>query len=187
MTSPTTNRTYRVLIIDDSNNIHEDFRKVLVRTDDSAVSKMEEELFGDVPATTGPTVNFTLDSAYQGEEGIALFVKAKEELRPYALAFVDMRMPPGIDGLGTIVKLWEIDPQLQIVICSAYSDYSWTEIINRIGRNDRLVILRKPFDNIEVLQLAHALTEKWSLVQQVQSQVHNLETLVAERDRKSVV
>lgn len=181
MSTPTINRTYRVLIVDDSNNIHEDFRKVLVRPDDSLVAQMEAELFGDAPAVTGPSVRFTVDSAFQGDEGIAMLTKAKKDSNPYALAFVDMRMPPGLDGLGTIVKLWEVDPQLQVVICSAYSDYSWTEIINRVGRNDRLVILRKPFDNIEVLQLAHSLTEKWGLLQQVQSQLQNLETLVAER------
>lgn len=181
MTTSTKNRTYRVLIIDDSNNIHDDFRKVLIRSDDSLVAQMEAELFGDAPAVPEPLVHFTVDSAFQGDEGVAMLAKAKENAAPYSLAFVDMRMPPGLDGLATIVKLWEVDPQLQIVICSAYSDYSWTEIINRVGRNDRLVILRKPFDNIEVLQLAHALTEKWSLARQVQSQLQNLETIVAQR------
>jgi len=184
MSPSTTVRSYRVLIIDDSNNIHEDFKKVLGRPNDSAVAQLEAELFGDTPAVFERPVQFFVDSAYQGDDGIALVAQAKAEKNPYALAFVDMRMPPGMDGLGTIVKLWEIDPRLQVVICSAYSDYSWTEIITRVGRNDRLVILRKPFDNIEVLQLAHALTEKWSLQVQVQQHVDELENLVDDQTRQ---
>lgn len=184
MNSLTTNRCYRVLIIDDSSNIHEDFKKVLAQPTDSTVARLEAELFGDTPAVFDNQVQFVVDSAYQGDDGLTLLTKAKEANDPYALAFVDMRMPPGMNGLDTIVKLWEIDPQLQVVICSAYSDYSWTEIISRIGRNDRLVILRKPFDNIEVLQLAHALTEKWNLRQQVQVHVDELENLVDDRTRE---
>lgn len=184
MTSLTTNRCYRVLIIDDSNNIHEDFKKVLAQPTDSTVARLEAELFGDTPAVFDTQVQFVVDSAYQGDDGIGLLTQAKEANDPYALAFVDMRMPPGMNGLDTIVKLWDVDPRLQVVICSAYSDYSWTEIIARVGRNDRLVILRKPFDNIEVLQLAHALTEKWNLQQQVQAHVDELETLVDDRTRE---
>lgn len=79
------------------------------------------------------------------------------------MAFVDVRMPPGWDGVETAAHLWEAAPDLQVVICTAYSDYSWDEMIGQFGTNDRLVILKKPFDNIEVLQLACALTEKWRL------------------------
>ena len=79
------------------------------------------------------------------------------------MAFIDVRMPPGWDGIETTAKIWEIDPELQVVICTAYSDYSWDQMIARIGQSDRLVILKKPFDNIEVMPLANALTEKWRL------------------------
>lgn len=184
MSSLSATRSYRVLIIDDSNNIHEDFKKVLSRPNDMGVSALEAELFGDAETVEDTSSWFVVDSAFQGDEGIAMVTKAKDEKDPYALAFVDMRMPPGLDGLGTIVKLWEVDPQLQVVICSAYSDYSWTEIIARLGRSDRLVILRKPFDNIEVLQLTHALTEKWNLHQQVESHVNKLESLVSKRTQE---
>ena len=92
-----------------------------------------------------------------------------------------MRMPPGWDGLETTMKLWEVEPDLQIVICSAYSDYSWEDLIAKIGQSDRLVILKKPFDNVEVLQLSLALTEKWHLLQQSRLQLETLQRAVAER------
>ena len=107
--------------------------------------------------------------------------RAAEEGNPYALAFVDVRMPPGWDGVETIGQLWKCCPELQIVVCSAYSDYSWEEMIHQLGHSPNLVVLRKPFDNTEVLQLAHALTEKWRLNRKVQSQLDDLETLVRRR------
>jgi two-component system sensor histidine kinase/response regulator len=100
---------------------------------------------------------------------------------PYMMAFVDVRMPPGWDGVETTSKLWEHDPQLQVVICTAYSDYAWEELIRKLGYSDRLVILKKPFDPIEVFQLANALTEKWRLSQRAQSRLDNLERLVQDR------
>ena len=63
--------------------------------------------------------------------------KALEEGRPYAMAFVDIRMPPGWDGVETTLKIWEIDSEIQIVICTAYSDYSWEEMFAAIGNDDR--------------------------------------------------
>ena len=82
------------------------------------------------------------------------------------MAFVDVRMPPGWDGIETIARIWEVYPDLQIVVCTAYSDYSWEEMRAKVGQPDSLLVLKKPFDNIEVQQLAHALTKKWLLNQQ---------------------
>src|SRR5208283_2874102 len=108
-------------------------------------------------------ITFELDSAYQGQEGLAKVTKALAEDRPYAMAFVDVRMPPGWDGVETIERLWEVDPRLQIVVCTAYSDYSWEQLLAKVGQPDNLVILKKPCDNVEVQQLALALTRKWLL------------------------
>jgi signal transduction histidine kinase len=91
---------------------------------------------------------------------------ARNESRPYAVAFVDMRMPPGWDGLETIEHLWEVDAELQVVICSAYTDHSWEDIVRRLGHDDRLLILQKPFSSIEVSQAATSLTRKWNLGRQ---------------------
>jgi signal transduction histidine kinase len=99
------------------------------------------------------------------------------------MAFVDMRMPPGWNGIETIERLWREDPQLQVVICTAYSDTPWEEVLERLDARDRLLILKKPFDAIEVRQLAHALTAKWQSAQEAASHIGGLETAVEERTR----
>lgn len=167
----------RILTVDDNAAIHQDFRKILLEASNVAsapVSDAEAALFGDdapaakVPASaaiaTQEAPEYTLDSALQGQEALERVQQARKEGRPYALVFLDVRMPPGWDGIETAQKLWEADPELQIVLCTAYSDYSWQETVAALGRTDRLLILKKPFDRVEVCQLAAALTEKWNLV-----------------------
>jgi len=173
---------HRVLVIDDTKGIHEDFRKILAPStgQDEQLAAVEAALFGE-PAPQRPRARFSLDSAYQGAEGLSLARRALQEGRRYEVAFVDVRMPPGLDGVETTAKLWEIDPDIQVVICTAYSDYSWDDMIEQVGHSDRLVILKKPFDMVEVLQLANALTEKWRLLQANRSRLDALETEVAER------
>lgn len=171
-------------MIDDNPAIHDDFRKILVpeRTDQS-LSELEEAFFGEA-ISKGPDLQIELDSAHQGQEGLKKIVDAIDEERPYAVAFVDMRMPPGWDGLTTIEHLWRADPDLQVVICTAYSDHSWAEICDRLGQSDQLLLLKKPFDNVEVCQLALALTEKWNLQRQSQLTKQGLESLVEERTQE---
>lgn len=153
----------RILIIDDNRAIHEDFRKILLpqRPVNSALSAMEDALFGDAPEVTEKDL-FDISSAYQGKEAFEMVQQASDAGCPFAMAFVDVRMPPGWDGVETISRMWEKNPDLQVVICSAYSDYSWEQIVEKLGKTDRLLILRKPFDPLEVQQLASNLTEKWS-------------------------
>ena len=167
----------RVLIIDDMPTIHDDFRKILHRADASDLDEAAATLFG---AVTCPSCrsDFSVDSAYQGEEGLELTQTAVAEGRPYALAFVDVRMPPGWDGITTIEKLWQADPCLQVVICTAHSDYSWEEVAERLGHSESLLILKKPFDNVEVLQLAHALTKKWALARESNHRLADLDAMV---------
>lgn len=170
----------RILVIDDNRDIHEDFRKIF--ESDASVESLdvaEARLFGAAEST--PRKKFQIDSAYQGREGLALVQKALAAGTPYALAFVDVRMPPGWDGIETIVHLWEAYPDLQVVICTAYSDYSWDEMHQKLGDSDRLVILKKPFDTVEVLQLAGTLTEKWRLLQQTRQHTQELEETIANR------
>lgn len=153
----------RILIVDDTRAIHQDFRKILGRRDTSELGDLESELFGsERPAA----VSFEVDSAYQGAEGVEMVRAAFAAGAPFALAIVDMRMPPGLDGIQTITRMWEIDPELQVVICTAFSDANWHDIIKQVGTTDRLLILKKPFDLVEVCQLALALTEKWRLARQ---------------------
>jgi len=158
---PNSKTSRRILVIDDSANIHDDFRKILCN-DRASSSKLEAAgaaLFGDAEASVGQA-EFEVDSAFQGVHGLARVYHAIQEGHPYAMVFLDVKMPPGWDGIEVAPKLWVADPDLQIVICTADAGYSWEEIIAKLG-TDRLVILKKPFDRMEVLQLAHNLTERW--------------------------
>jgi two-component system sensor histidine kinase/response regulator len=177
-------RNSRILVVDDNEAIHQDFRKILQCDPeiDSGLSESRAALFGEVAAPAARQT-FEIDSAFQGEEGLELVLRALAENRPYSLAFVDVRMPPGWDGIETIARIWERDSDVQVVICTAYSDYSWNEMLEKLGQSDRLVVLKKPFDNIEVQQLASALTEKWRLARQVRSRLNDLEQMVSERTR----
>ena len=157
----------RVLIIDDNPTIHEDIRKILSPPlPDAEMLDMAAELFGEPESTVEQQI-FRIDSALQGQEGLTLVERALADKDPYALAFVDVRMPPGWDGIETIRQIWKLYPELQVVVCTAYSDRSWGDIVNTVGHSDGLLILKKPFDNVEVLQLAHALTRKWNLSREV--------------------
>src|ERR1051325_5188905 len=160
----------RILIVDDTRAIHDDVRKIL-RGRDSEIGELESELFGQ---GAPPAVRFETSSAYQGLEAVELVRASVAAGQPFAVALVDMRMPPGIDGLQTIERIWEIDREIQIVICTAFSDAGWDAITARFGATDRLLILKKPFDLAELRQLALALSEKWALARQARARVAEL-------------
>jgi len=176
-----TNR--RILVVDDNPRIHDDFRTILVRTPDGDdyLADLEAELFGETAPERSHDLPFEVDSAHQGHEGLDLVKRALAEGRPYAVAFVDIRMPPGWDGVETIRRLWEVDPALQVVICTAYSDYSWEETVDLLDPVEQFLILKKPFDTVVVRQLAHALTEKWSRGRRERERMADLEVRVDER------
>ena len=176
----------RILIVDDNRAIHDDFRKILGRNvgGPQHLNALEAELFDEAPKSSDDVAaSFEVSSAYQGQEALAMVTAALERDEAFAMAFVDMRMPPGWDGVTTIEKLWAIDPHLQVVICTAYSDYSWEEILARLGMNDRLLLLKKPFDTAEVCQLAAALTEKWHLARHAHLKLAQLRGMVGEKTR----
>jgi two-component system NtrC family sensor kinase len=178
----------RILVVDDNHAIHDDFHKIFAPPDANAgtLDDLEAALL-DLPAASAPAAQpFELVSAFQGREALDHVVAATRDRRPFALAFVDMRMPPGWDGLETIERIWQVDPDLQIVICSAYSDHSWSDLRARLGPRESLLILKKPFDTVEVVQCAHALTNKWQLARRVRAQVDELEATVAARTQELV-
>ncbi len=178
-TAPLTlqSENHRILVIDDNPSIHEDFRKILGPAD----AELAQELDADEAALFGETADaprlasFQIDSAFQGEEGLVKVRSAAVNGVPYAVAFVDVRMPPGWDGIETISRIWKEFPDLQIVICTAYSDYSWDEIAKSVRESDQMLVLKKPFDNVEVVQMAHALSKKWQLTQTARRQMDDLE------------
>ncbi len=173
---------YRILIVDDNPAIHDDFRKILngACPANEAVTNLMAQVFGKAPSREVHAI-FELESAMQGREALEKVERSVAEERPYSMAFVDVRMPPGWDGVETITRLWAVDPSIQMVICTAYSDFSWHEIVEKLGNSDRLVILKKPFDNIEVLQLAHAQSRRWLVTSQAACKLEDLEKMVRER------
>ena len=172
--------THRILVIDDNPAIHQDYRKILVADGKALTSEAEAGLFGEQqPDTARP--RFDMDSAMQGRDGVELARAALAEGRRYSVAFVDMRMPPGWDGLETVEQLWKIDPDVQVVICSAYTDYDWLELLARLGHSDKLIVVKKPFEPIEILQCASALSQKWQNARALKRHVESLELVVTDR------
>ncbi len=155
----------RILVADDLVNIHEDFAKILTAAtsqlaDVPGLARFAPELLvSSEPTRPAYELNFVT----QGEEAVRAVTRAQIRNQPYAVAFLDVRMPPGIDGVETAGQLLKLDPELQIVLCTAYTDYSFAEISVRFGGSPNFLILKKPFDPAEVVQIALALTHKWEL------------------------
>ena len=173
----------RIIIIDDNEAIHEDFRKVLLdESGDDDLLELQRLCFGESEATEAkPALKFVLSHALQGDAGLQMVAKAIADEQPFDMAFVDMRMPPGWTGIRTIQELWKVDPDLEVVICSAYSDHTWSEITNELGRSHQLLILKKPFDTTEVLQMSLALTEKRRLSRIASLKMEQIARIVVER------
>ena len=163
-----TSNASRILVIDDNQAVHEDYRKVLESSqDDGLLDEMESLLFDDNSSQQpqAPDFDFQIDSAFQGNEGLELVKKSLVDDSPYAIAFIDMRMPPGWNGIKTAKEIWKIDPNLPVVICTAYTDHTWEEIISELTRVELLLILKKPFDNIELKQMAASQSSLRNLVE----------------------
>jgi CheY-like chemotaxis protein len=152
----------RILIVDDDRDIHGDFERVLARTQSrsSVRAALDLEIFG-ASDPIPPEQRYGLSHAYQGREALALVQRSVETRCRFALAFIDMRMPPGWDGAQTIEQLWRVDPAINCVMCTAYSDFSWEETLARTGRTQGLHLLRKPFQAEQVLRFASVLCQKW--------------------------
>lgn len=152
--------TAAILIVDDEKAIHESYRHCLHHEpgDTSELDALEALLFGEdeeadsPPAHRSPT--FEIEHAYQGEQAIELLETRMRHGGSYRLAFVDVRMPPGWDGIETSRRLRELDPGLAIVICTAYCDMSWDHIRAAIPGPDNLFLLRKPFNPEQIRALA---------------------------------
>jgi diguanylate cyclase (GGDEF)-like protein/PAS domain S-box-containing protein len=178
------NSPFHIIIIDDNPDIHRDFIKILKLSNAAnQFTEFDRELFGEESETPGATSlpEFEIDTATQGVEAVLKVREALEKGNPFALAFVDVRMPPGIDGIETIKKIWELDHDIQIVICTAYSDYSWGDTVKNLGVSDNLLILKKPFDVEAVKQLASTLTKKWLISRDTKQHTKSLNKLVDQR------
>jgi serine phosphatase RsbU (regulator of sigma subunit) len=177
----------RILLVDDNASIHEDFKHILnagpARLDD-AKQILERELFDDVPADTlsaGPM--YQIDDAFQGDDAIAMVDEAESEGFPYSVIFMDVRMPPGIDGIQTTGLIWKRHPFVEVVICTAHSDYAWEDILKALGSTDHLLFIHKPFDSVTIKQTAQTLCAKWDLDLQNRNYISHLEARIRERTR----
>jgi signal transduction histidine kinase len=178
-------RQRKILVVDDNPDIHSDFETILKSEESTEnLDQLEAEIFGSTRETISHAHEYLLSFALQGQQALEMVDAALAAHDPFHLAFVDMRMPPGWNGLESIEHIWKSDPDLQIVLCTAYSDFSWEEIEERLHRTDNLLILKKPFDVSEVAQMASTLTRKWILLKTAQLKQEELESLVDERTRE---
>ncbi|REL24618.1 hybrid sensor histidine kinase/response regulator [Rhodohalobacter sp. SW132] len=180
----------RILVVDDNEAIHKDIESILKSTassSDSELENFEDELFGEeysAEKSDAVLVDYDIDHAYQGEEAVEMVERANKSNDPYSLIFMDVRMPPGIDGIQAIQKTWKNNPNVEVVICTAYSDYSWEHILENLGTSDKLLFMRKPFDTTALKQTALTLTTKWKLQQETIYYTENLEKEVENRTKE---
>lgn len=175
----------RILIVDDNESIHTDFKKVLAGHTEDRLRSVEMELFGEDDSSSGSDelgMDYDLDHAYQGEEAVSMVDAAAAEGNPYALIFMDVRMPPGMDGVRATAEIWKNHPNLEVVICTAHSDYSWNQMLDEIGATDKLQFIRKPFDMVTVQQLALSLTKKTELSLQTENYIRRLEVEMSQKE-----
>jgi PleD family two-component response regulator len=180
-------RNNRILVVDDTESIHNDFKKILTSIESQSnrsLYDLENLIFENDRSTPENSIQYEIDDAFQGDDAVHMVQTAEDEGRPYGLIFMDVRMPPGINGIEAIEKIWAINPEIEIVICTAYSDYSWEEIIDRLGSSERLLFLKKPFFSAEVKQIAQSLIIKRNLEDKVKHMIHSLEQEVIDRTRQ---
>jgi serine phosphatase RsbU (regulator of sigma subunit)/anti-sigma regulatory factor (Ser/Thr protein kinase) len=178
----------RILIVDDNKSIHEDIQRILqsavVSQDEPKFSQIETELFGKenkAEKANFVSIQYVIDNAYQGEEAVRMVEQAAKDGKNYSLVFMDVRMPPGMDGISAIEAIWKVVPDTEVVICTAHSDYSWDDILGRLGSSDHLLFLRKPLDSVAVKQTALAICRKYQIGKELEKYVRNLEQMVDER------
>lgn len=171
----------RILVIDDNKAIHEDFHKALYMDQNvKALNKLSAALLKEEEKKSH-SIHFEIHSAYQGEEGLEMIKESLKNNTPFAMAFVDVLMPPGWDGIETMKQIWNIDDDIQFAICTAYARYTWDDIAKTFGITDRLLILKKPFEKIEVQQIACCLITKWNLNQQAGHQYDIIQSRMKEQ------
>jgi two-component system cell cycle sensor histidine kinase/response regulator CckA len=168
-------QTYRVLVIDDDPDIPDDLRRILTAEGNPAGSPSPDN------ASEPRRPHFEVEISHQGEEGLAKVVQARREGRPFSIAFVDVRMPPGWNGIETTGHLWKADPALEVVLCTGFVDHFLQESLKQLPMTSQLLVLKKPFDIFEVRQLTMALAEKWRLARESESYFDHLEGLVKAR------
>ncbi len=155
--------TFKILVIDDNLEIHSDFQKILSFevSGDENLADLDKKLFGQASQIFSSLPHFQIDSAMQGEEGCRMVRESLAIQQPYAVIFLDVRMPPGMDGIQAAKEIFSIDKHVQVVICTAYTDYTWDNLIEELGLQENLLIIKKPFDSIVIRQMVISCVKKW--------------------------
>ena len=156
----------RILIVDDEPGMHESYRQCFRRAggdQGAALDAMAAELFGDAdaPDSAGEPVGFDTTHCMQGAEGVEAVAAGLARGERFAVAFIDVRMPPGIDGKETAKRIRALDPDINLVIVTGFSDFSPLEISRAAGPADKIFYIAKPFQAEEVVQTATALSKRW--------------------------
>ena len=165
---------YRVLIVDDQEEIHNDFEEMLT----SGVTKRATDELAAAFVSQGDKSflpQFELFHATSGEEACAMVKAGQESNRPFALAYIDIRMPPGTDGIETVRQIRQFEQDIEIVIMTAYSDKTLSEIVNDMELLHKLLYIRKPFSREEIQQITLSLTGKWNIEQELAKHQWELE------------
>ena len=153
----------RILIVDDEPAMHDSYRRCFApAARDETLQAMATELFGDAGPEAEPTETFEFVHHDQGLGAVAEIERARAEGRPFAVAFIDVRMPPGIDGRETARRVRRADPDVNLCIVTGYSDFSPLEITRVAGPADKIFYIAKPFEVHEVRQTATALAHRWT-------------------------
>ena len=162
------NRNTRVLIVDDQDEIHIDFQEILSAKNRQTASDDLAEAFlpGSSQSSRTHLPSFELSHASSGTEAYEIVKAATASNRPFAVAYIDIRMPPGIDGVETIRRIRAFEKNLEIVIMTAYTDKPLHEIVTNMELLHKLLYIRKPVAKEEIQQITAALVEKWNVEQQ---------------------
>ena len=156
----------RILIVDDQREIHDDFADMLGGATELATDRFAEAFDLDAQSRgeeDRSVFRFDLSHALSGEDACEVTASACEEGQPFALAFVDIRMAPGIDGIETIRRMRTMDRDMEVVIMTAYSDRSLPSIVRDTELLHKTLYLRKPFSRDEIRQIAVCLVGKWNV------------------------
>jgi diguanylate cyclase (GGDEF)-like protein len=178
----------RILIVDDEPAMHDSYRRSFAgQQSDSAdaLGAMVAELFGDDVADADGRPDFALVHADQGLEAIAAVEQALIDGQPFAVAFIDVRMPPGIDGRETAQRIRALDPEINLVIVTGFSDFSPVEISKVAGPPDKIFYIAKPFEVAEITQTATALAKRWEIDRELKAARATLAAQVVQLEEQS--
>ncbi len=180
----------RLLIVDDEPAMHDSYARCFAvqrGAAENALDAMAAELFGDdAPAADAAADDsFDLTHCHQGLDAVAAVEAALAAGTPYAVAFIDVRMPPGIDGRETARRIRALDPEINLCIVTGFSDFSPIEISKVAGPADKIFYIAKPFEVAEIVQTATALAHRWQVDRELTAAREQLAAQIVQLEEQS--